>query len=171
MSDGTVIKAQFPSKVYEAEKARLYDLLKAAEPKDVVTYEQMIRACGLDVRGMHRGVLYWVLKRLEQEQAASFGVARGAGYICLTNDEIVSSGTSKVHKLRRASRRIQNQLMVAEYTSLSPNKQVEYTGTMAVALIVTEGTKAKTRKALEAAAGKTKSPVLPLTDTLALLAS
>lgn len=171
MNDGTVVKAQFPSPVYEAEKTRLYDLIKSAAPQQTVTYEQMIRACGLDVRGMHRGILYAVLKRLEQEQAASFGVVRGVGYICLTNDEIVSSGTSKVHRLRRASRRIQNQLTVAEYTKLSPASQVEYSVTMAITHIISEGTKAKTRKALASAAVKTKCPVLPLTDTLALLAS
>jgi hypothetical protein len=61
-------------------------------------------------------------------------------------------------------------LAVAEYTKLSPNLQVAYSVNMAIAHIVSEGTKPKTRKALEAAAAKTAGPVLPLTDTLALLA-
>ena len=143
MNNGTVVKGQFPSTVYEAEKTRLYDLLKTATPQQVVTYEQMTRVCGQDVRGKYRSLLYAVLKRLEQEQVDSFEVVRGVGYVCLTNDGIVSSGTSKVHKLRRAGRRIKNQLAVAEYTKLSPVSQVAYTATMAIAHIVSEATKAK----------------------------
>jgi hypothetical protein len=170
MNDGTVVKGGFPSSAYEAEKTRLYELLKAAQPQQTVTYDQMIEVCGLDVRGRYRGLLYAVLKRLEREQAASFEVVRGVGYICLTNDGIVGSSTTKVHRLRRASRRIKSQLAVAEYTKLSPNLQVAYSVNMAIAHIVSEGTKPKTRKALEAAAAKTAGPVLPLTDTLALLA-
>jgi hypothetical protein len=170
MSDGTIIKAQFPSSMYEAEKTRLYDLLKSAAPQQTVTYEQMKKVCGLDVRGKYRNLLYAVLKRLEQEQAVSFDVVRGVGYVCLANDEIVRSSTGKVRRIGRASRRIQNRLAVAEYTKLSRAAQVEYTATMAIAHFISEGTKAKTRKSLEAAAGKTKGPVLPLTDTLALLA-
>jgi hypothetical protein len=170
MSDGTVIKAQFPATVYEAERTRLYDFLKTAVPQRVVTYEQMVNVCGLDIRGKYRGLLYGVLKRLTREQVASFDVKRGSGYVCLTNDGIVSSSTSKVHKLRRASRRIRRQLAVAEYTKLSPTAQAEYSVNMAIAHIVSEGTEAKTRKALAAASAKTKGPVLPLRDTLALLA-
>lgn len=170
MSDGTVIKAQFPATVYEAEKARLYELLKAAEPQQVVTYDRMAEVCRLDVRDRFRWLLRVVLRRLEHEQAGSFDVVRKVGYVRLANDEIVRSSTGKIHRIRRASRRIQNQLMVAEYTKLSPTAQNEYTATMAITHIIAEGTKAKTRKALEAAATKTKSPVLPLTDTLALLA-
>lgn len=170
MSDGTIVKAQFPATVYEAEKTRLYDLLKAAEPQQVITYDQMNKVCGLDIRDRFRWLLHVVLRRLECEQAGSFDVVRKLGYVRLANDEIVRSSTGKVHRLRRASRRIQNQLAVAEYTKLSPTAQVEYSATMAITHIITEGTKAKTRKALEAAATKTKSAVLPITDTLALLA-
>ncbi len=170
MNDGTVITGGFPSSAYEAEKNRLYELLKSVKPQQPVTYEEMITACGLDVRGIYRGLLYAVLKRLEREQTASFEVVRGVGYICLTNDGIVGSSTMKVHRLRRASRRIKKQLAVAEYTKLSPNAQVAYSVNMAIAHIVSEGTKATTRKTLEAAAAKTKGAVLPLTDTLALLA-
>jgi hypothetical protein len=170
MTEGSLIKAQFPSTVYEAEKTRLYELLKAAEPQQTVTYEQMTKVCGQDVRGKYRSLLYAVLKRLEREQASSFEVVRGIGYICLTNDGIVGSSTTKVYRLRRASGRIKNQLAVAEYTKLSPASQVAYSVNMAIAHIVSVGTKTKTLKALEAASVKTKGPVLPLTDTLALLA-
>jgi hypothetical protein len=171
MNNGTVIKAQFPSTVYEAEKTRLYDLLRSVEPQQTVTYEQMTSVCGQDVRGKYRGILYAVLKRLEHEQASSFEVVRGVGYVCLTNDGIVGSSTSKVYRLRRAGRRIKKQLAVAEYTKLSSLSQIAYSVNMAIAHVVSEGTKAKTRKALEAASAKTIGPVLPLTDTLALLAS
>lgn len=112
-----------------------------------------------------------MLKRLEREHIASFEVERGIGYVCLTNDGTVGSSTTRFHRLRRAGRRIQNQLAVAEYTKLSPTSQVTYSANMAIAHIATEATKAKTRKALEARVAKTKGPVLPLTDTLALLAS
>ena len=167
---GTVVKAQFPHSVHEAEKARLYEFLRTTTPQQVVSYDQMTAVCGLDVHRRYRWLLNAVLKRLEQEQAGSFEVLRGVGYMRLANDEIVRSGTGKVHRLRRASRRIQNQLAVAEYTTLSPEAQVAYTATMAITHIIAEGTKAKTRKTLEAAAAKGKGPVLPLTDTLALLA-
>lgn len=170
MSDRTVTKG-FPSPVYGIEKNLLYDLLKATTPEQVVTYERMTKVCGLDVRGMYRNtILYAVLKRLEREQVASFDVVRGIGYVRLADDEIVGSSTTKVHRLRRAGRRIKTQLAVAQYSKLSPNAQVAYSVNMAIAHIVSEGTKAKTRKNLEAAAVKANGPVLPLTDTLALLA-
>jgi len=169
MNDGTVVRNDFPQSRFGAEKARLWEMLSCVEPGTVATYEQMSTTCDFDVR-RNRALLYAVLKRLEHEQAGSFEVVRGVGYVRLANDEIVRSGSVRVHRIRRASRRIQNRLAVAEYTKLSPTAQIEYSATMAITHIISEGTKAKSRKALEAAAAKSKSPVLPLTDTLSLLA-
>jgi hypothetical protein len=160
-------KPMTPSQFVKSnDTAILEQKLREAPEGSVVTYDDLSRAIGRNVRKFAIGCLYSARRILEQEGIHTGCIAK-EGITRLTPSESVCKARSHVNASRRVARRGRS---TVEKTDLSRLTVEERQSALAIAAqssaIELFGSKKAERKLTEAATNK--SGHLPLGDTLAL---
>jgi hypothetical protein len=159
----------FPASVYGAELNRIIDLLSRTNTGDVLSYEQISEAAGINILN-HRHLLATARKKLLAEQQMVFASENGRGLIRLNSEQTVGVGISTVHKIGRTARRGIKTMAAAEYKDLTEQGKVKYNVGMAVLNLVRHSTSQKSQNRIETGVSTTMPNMIPMKATLELLA-
>lgn len=118
---------------------------------EVVTYDELSKLIGRDVRNGARGFLNTARHRLKRDDRAIFAIVRKVGVKRLDDFGIVKAGESGMQHIRNQTRRVVQTLgCVADYENLPNDVKRAYNLTTAQAGMLAHITKPSTVKKIEA---------------------
>jgi hypothetical protein len=145
------------------------DRLAKAQPGETVSYEELNKLTGCDVR-KRRNVLTTSTNKLLTEQSKVFVAETGKGIRLLRNEEIPTLGTKDIARVGRIAKRSIRRLAATDYDKLSEQGKLHHNTSMTILALVQRGSTAKSLSLVEEAVGKRTSP-LPVGETLKLFGS
>jgi len=98
-------------------------VLAEASVGDVVTYEQLSKAIGRDVREFAVGSINSARKTLQAEKQIVFECETKVGYRRLSGGEIIQASERDRKKVQRAANKAVNKLTCVDYDKLTPEQQ------------------------------------------------
>jgi hypothetical protein len=143
--------------------------LAKAQPGETVTYEELDRITGCNVR-KRRNVLTTPINKLLNEQAMVFVSEVGKGIRLLTNEEIPNLGQRDITRVGRIAKRSIKRLAAVDYDKLSEQGKIIHNTSMTILALAQRSSTTKSMSLVQEAVGKRTSP-LPLGDTLRLFSS
>jgi len=143
----------------------LEQVLAEANVGQMVTYEELSKAIGRDVRQFALPSLRSARHGLLKSKNMVFGVEAGVGYRRLDDSQIVDSTVSDRAKMKRAANRSIKKLSVVNFDALPPEKKRQHTVASAqMGAIAMFSGKSATKK-IETAVNETKT-TLAIGETL-----
>lgn len=112
-------------RVINQETVDLTALLSNAAPGYTVTYEDMSKAVGRNIKSC-MWFVQAALKRVTRDHGAVFCPVRGVGYKRLENEEIPGHSMRRVRRIRAIAKRGVQELSNSDYMALSPEKKIEH---------------------------------------------
>jgi len=150
-----------------ADAKILESVLSECAIGQTVTYEELSKAIGRDVRVFAKGALDTARKGCFREKKAVFGVETNVGFIRLDDSQIVSSSDKDVTKIRRSARRSLNKLEVVDFNSLSEPMKKKHVAMSAQIGVVQFFSTTSAAKKIEGVVSN-KTSILPIGETLKL---
>lgn len=140
--------------------------LAKAHPGETVTYEELNKLTGCDVR-KRRNVITTSTNKLLNEQLKVFVADVGKGIRLLTNEEIPALGARDISRVGRIAKRSIKRLAATDYDKLSEQGKITHNTGMTIMALVQRGSTAKSMALVQEAVGKRTTP-LPVGETLKL---
>ena len=141
-------------------------VLAESKVGDVVTYEQLSKAIGRDVREHARSALGTARRGLLRDERIVFGVEQNVGLVRLNDEEIVSSAESDRRRIQRTAKRSLQRLSVVDFDKLSEEKKRAHIVASAQIGVVAMFAKSSSSKRIESKV--TGSDAIPIGETLKL---
>lgn len=148
-----------------ADTQLIESVLAEAKVGDVITYEQLSKVIGRDVRQFALSSLSSARRGIFNSKRYVFGVEKNVGLKRLNDNEIVDSTEYDRKKLRRAAKRTLNKLGVVDFDNLTPDKKRQHIVASAQMGAVEMFAGKNATKKIEAKVNET-SRVLPIGETL-----
>ena len=148
-----------------ADTKVIESVLAEAKVGDMITYEQLSKAIGRDVRQFAKSSLDSARRSLLNAKNYVFSVEKGVGLKRLNDNEIVDASEDDRKKLRRAARRSLKKLSVVDFDNLTPDKKKQHIVASAQMGAVEMFANKNATKKIEAKVNET-SKVLPIGETL-----
>ena len=105
-----------------ADAKILRSVLEEAKVGDTITYDEMSKAIGRDVREFARSALGTARQGVLREKKFVFGVEATVGFVRLNDSQIVSSSESDRRRLQRTAKKSLTKLSVVDFAAL-PEEQ------------------------------------------------
>lgn len=112
------------------ETTKLVDALKVAG--DFISYDDLTKACGRNVRGDGIGNLQTARRIVMREYQHVWDTVRGEGLKRLKGEAVISAGKHSLSKIHREAKRGAEKLGCVEYDKLEPESQVSHNATAAM---------------------------------------
>jgi hypothetical protein len=137
-------------------EARLMaDRFSKAQIGEIVTYDELSKIVGQDVRGQHmRSRLHTAIRNTLRDHRAVFGVVATVGYKRLADDELPKLGEASIAKIGRESRRTLKKMGAADFSKMSRAGLSEWNANASHLGLLSEVTKPRVAKAITAATEK-----------------
>lgn len=148
-----------------ADTKILETVLAEANVGDLITYEQLSKAIGRDVRKFALSSLSSARRGIFNAKRYVFGTEKNVGLRRLNDNEIVDSTEHDRKKLRRAAKRTINKLGVVDFDNLTPEKKRQHIVASAQMGAVEMFAGKNATKKIEAKVNDS-SKVLPIGETL-----
>jgi hypothetical protein len=143
--------------------------LAKAQPGETVTYEELNKLAGCDVR-KRRNIITTSTNKLLVEQAKVFVSETGKGMRLLHNEEIPALGARDIGRVGRIAKRSIRKLAAADYDKLSEQAKIQHNTHMTLLSLVQRGATTKSLALVQEAVTKRTNP-LPIGDTLKLFSA
>lgn len=148
-----------------ADTKVIESVLAEANIGDVVTYEQISKAIGRDVREFALSALGSARRGVFKEKKYVFEVIDNVGLKRLNDQEIVSSSARDIRKLRKTARRGIAKLAIVNFDELPEEKKREHTTAAAQMGVIEHFATSGATRRIEKAVDSTKR-VIPIGETL-----
>jgi hypothetical protein len=112
------------------ETQKLVDLLKSAG--DFVSYDELTKACGRDVRDEGMGNLHSARRVVMREYQHVWDTVRGEGLKRLKGEAVVAAGKHSLQRIHREAKRGAEKIACVEYDKLPRDAQVSHNATAAM---------------------------------------
>jgi hypothetical protein len=128
-------KARFSLTVYGEKEMRfeksadtkvLENVLSEMKVGDVLTYEELSRSIGRDVRQFALGALTTARQSLMKEKRMVFDIERNVGIKRLDDNQIIDSTESDRLKMQRTGKKALTKLASVEFSNLTPDKKKQH---------------------------------------------
>ena len=154
-----------PFRAVSIETKLIYERLAKAAVGDVVTYEELSKLIGCDVRH-HRGPVNSALNQLVRQHVVFTCVARVGFKCCSDTEKITVVSFDQLKRMRRAGKRAQRAAAAVEnFEKLPRDVQTQHNVQMSIAGAVLQMTTVNGQKKIKAAV-ETVQHELPLAATL-----
>lgn len=156
-----------PSFAQSADTRLLLAKLKRMQAGEILSYESLSEEVRSKISGAS-SALQSAKRAAERETNKRFAAIHGVGIKCMNDDEIVDFGITATERIRKGARRGLKKLFgVADYTALTPDKQIQLTVRQTMLAATAELTTEKAASKIGAIAGS-RVGELPISETLAL---
>lgn len=132
-----------------------------------VTYDELSKAIGRDVRAFARSALQTARNRLLRDAGIVFGVEANEGLVRLNDSQIIKTTEADRKRVQRQANRTLRKLGVVKFDALSDSDKMKHTVAAAQAGAIVLFSKSTTTKKLESKV-QTPSDSLPIGETLKL---
>lgn len=123
--------------------------LQSTQIGQTVTYEELSKIIGRDIKKEAKSALYTALKHLQKESRFVFGTIKGEGIKRLDNAEIVSLSDKARNAIRRTARRTVKKIVCADYDKLTNEFKIKHNAAISVFGVMTELTFDKSMRKIE----------------------
>lgn len=110
---------------------QILKMLQVVREGEVITYEELSKAVGYDVR-TKRSALSSAIKKMRNEYAVVFASVTGVGYKMLNADEIVKSAPGDILAINRRTSVASRKLGCVNYDSLQASAKVQHNASASV---------------------------------------
>jgi hypothetical protein len=150
--------------IYElsTDAKTLANMLKNVEVGMVITYEEMTKAIGRDVRGPARPVLVTARSIVQRENRMIFDCVRSEGLKRLNDGEIVDLSDQAMDRIRRTAKRTGKKLLCVNYDQMPREKQTKHNASLSMFGAISELSKNASTKRLEREIEKHGGEQLPV---------
>lgn len=114
------------------EARALVDMLIDVKPGDEITYDEMTKAIGRDVRTVARGAMQTARRVAERQYRMVFSPIFGVGLRRLLNDDIPGVADSKIAHIRRTATRAARTLACVDFDRLPNEKRIEHNAKLSI---------------------------------------
>lgn len=149
------------------------DELKRAKVGDVISYDALARASGVNEHRIVLGLAWIARKRVRHEPGYVFRPVDKVGFVRLSDAEIADrSGEESRHRIRRDARRAQEELAcVSDFAALTNEQRASWNAGMAISQFVTHALDGKRVQKVLATVSKTEQQSRATEELLKLLGS
>lgn len=159
-----VMQNKRPAMVKSADTLIIEQRLRACSVGDIVTYTELSKLLGRDVREHCRGNLTTALKSLAADRLI-FGTITGEGMQRLDDSQKLATVDSMLQRSRRAAKRVLTRLSVTDFAALDADGQKKHLVLSAAAGAVELLASQKAQKTIST---QVSNSVLPIGQTLSL---
>src|SRR5579872_7337382 len=134
------------------------DRLVKAQPGETISYDELNKLTGCDVR-KRRNVLTTPINKLLNEQAMVFVSEVGKGIRRLTNDEIPALGSRDIGRIGRLAKRSIRRLAATDYDKLSEQGKIQHNTHMTLLSLMQRSSTARSLTLVQEAVTKRTNPL------------